>query len=255
MTPVSYIDGGVSRRVLLAPVTGADEAALDRTAGADAALGLLARVARDADGRPLRVETLTVSDADRMLAAVYSDLYGDQVDCRVTCRACGHPYQFALSLTELTGAQDAERPAPEPDGAWTLPDDRRVRAPTVADMASTPEPKALLAQLLLEGAPEDDEGGLEAFLERAAPLLSIDLETPCPHCGNPETARFDLAHYLATRLAGERGFLVRETHLIAKTYGWSLSEILALTREDRRAYASLIEAERAAALRPGRRLA
>ena len=90
------------------------------------------------------------------------------------------------------------------------------------------------------------------FLERAAPVMSFDLDAPCPHCNAAELVRFDLARYLAVRLAAERPFLLRETHLIASRYGWSHGEIMALSRTDRRAYAGLIEAERASAQRPRR---
>src|SRR5690349_4938584 len=98
MRSVTYMDGGAPHRAVIAPVTGADEAALDAGGQAPASVELLRRLARDPQGRPLAVERLSVSDTDRMLAAVYDDLYGDDVDCRVACRACGEPYQFALSL-------------------------------------------------------------------------------------------------------------------------------------------------------------
>ena len=75
-------------------------------------------------------DDLTVSDIDRLLAALYDTLYGDRAECRARCRACGDRYEFTLSLGELVAQQDAERPgAPDEDGAWTLPDGRRVRAP------------------------------------------------------------------------------------------------------------------------------
>ncbi|MGZ8361790.1 MAG: hypothetical protein ACXWUX_14825 [Allosphingosinicella sp.] len=242
------------RTALLAPVTGADEAAV-ADGGAHAALALLRRIARDADGAPLRVEALTVSAADRLLAAVYRDLYDNQAECRLDCGACGQAYQFTLDLAEVIAVQDGERPdPPDDDGAWALPDGRRVRAPTLADIAAAPGPQALVARLLVAGEPATDETGLQAFLERAAPVLSLDLDSDCPHCGAHEAVRFDLACYLGARLAGEHAFLVREAHLIAGRYGWSLGEIYSLSRRDRRAYAGLIEAERASGQRAARRL-
>jgi len=254
MRAVAYQDGQATRTAWLSPVTGADEAAIEADGGT-ASFGLLRRIARDADGTPLRLDALTVSAADRLLAAIYRDLYDDQAECRLSCAACGQPFQFVLDLREVIAAQDAERPGPPgDDGAWPLPDGRRVRAPTLGDVATAPEPRELIARLLVAGAPAADETALQAFLERAAPVLALDLEADCPHCESHETARFDLAHYLGARLAGERAFLIREVHLIASRYGWDLADIYRLSRRDRRAYAGLIEAERASGQRSARRL-
>jgi hypothetical protein len=224
----------------LRPLTGRDELALDATA-AWAALDLVARLAPDLDVRALDVTT-----ADRLVAALYRRLYGDACDCRVRCAACGEAYGFELSLREVTAAQDRDRPRPDfADGSWSLSDGRRVRAPRVADLALAPD--ELLARLVIAGGRGDAD--VLAFLERAAPTLALDLAAPCPHCGAAQDVRFDLARYLVQRLAGERPFLLREVHLIAARYGWSLAEILDLSRDDRRAFAGLIEAERATANR------
>lgn len=244
---------GRSLRVVLSALTGADEAALDAS-GPGAAFDLLRRLALDEAGAALDVDALTVSAADRLLAALYRELYDDRAECRLRCRGCGESYEFTLRLSELMAAQDAEHPGPaDADGCWTLADGRRVRAPRVADTAAAGSPGDLLARLVVDGEPDADPGAVSEFLERAAPLLSLDLAAACPHCARGETVRFDLAEYLGARLAGERPFLLREVHLIASRYGWSHREILALSRADRRAFAGLIEAERASAQRPARR--
>ncbi len=219
----------------LRPLTGADELSLAGT-GQTAALGLLAGLA-DRD-----ISELTVSQADRALAGLYTMLYGAQAECRATCVACGEGYEFTLDLPQIIAQQDADRPdPPDADGVWTMDDGTRVRAPTPADMKGDPDRLALA--LTLNGTADPAEIG--AFLDRAAPVLTLDLAASCAHCGAEAEVRFDLAAYITKRLAAERPFLIRETHLIASRYGWSHGEIMALTRDDRRAYAGLIETERA----------
>jgi hypothetical protein len=245
---------GVAREVLLAPLTGADEAALDGAAGPELTLSLLRRLGREADGGPLALDGLAVSQADRLAAWLYRDLYGDCAECRARCADCGEDYEFAIDVAALIARQDGERPGPpDGDGFWALADGRRVRAPTLADLAAADGPDALLGRLVAGGDPAADPDRVTAFLETAAPLLSIDVDAACPHCARGQNVRFDLAHYLAARLAGERPFLVREIHLLASRYGWGLAEILALSRADRRAFAALIESERAAGARALRR--
>lgn len=220
----------------LRPLTGADELALVGI-GPVPALALLKRLADGTD-----VTGLTVCQADRALAQIYLMLYGPQAECRAACKFCGENYEFTLDLPEIIAKQDAERPAP-PDigGAWTLPSGTRVREPTHADLAD--DPATLAARLTLKGEASADEVG--AFLETASPVLTINMDAQCPDCQAAAQLRFDLSNYLTRRLSAEHPFLVRETHLIASRYGWSHGEIMALTRDDRRAYAGLIEAERA----------
>lgn len=243
-------DGEAPRSVRLRPITGRDELAVTAY-DYSSVHGLVSRLASGSSGPALDLGQLTVSEIDRLLAALYDMLYGDSAECRVRCGGCGEAYEFTLSLSQMIAAQDAERPdPPDADGAWTLPDGRRVRAPRLEDLEVAGTPGALLERLLLSSDAPADTEALSAFLERAAPVLSLDLDAACPHCAAAERVRFDLAHYLAARLAGERPFLVRETHLIASRYGWSHGEIMDLSRDDRRAYAGLIEAERASAQRP-----
>lgn len=230
--------------VRLRPLIGEDELALAPEDPA-AATTLLARLASDAAGVPLDMATLSVSRCDRLLGALYGMLYGPRAECRCRCTACAEAYEFTLALPEMIAAQDAERPAPSAvDGAWPLPDGRRVRAPTLGDLAAAATSDALLARLVLAGDAAAAPEAVTAFLERAAPVLSLDLDAACPHCGAAQAVRFDLGRYLAQRIAAERPFLLRETHLIASRYTWSQDEIMRLAREDRRAFAALIEAER-----------
>jgi hypothetical protein len=220
----------------LRPLTGADELALAGV-GVAPALALLERLADGAD-----VAALTVCQADRALAEIYLMLYGPRAECRVACESCGETYEFTLDLPQIIAKQDAERPSqPDIEGVWTLPGGTRVRAPTQTDLVG--DPATLAARLTLEGEASVDAIG--AFLETASPVLTIDMDARCPDCGTAAQLRFDLSNYLTRRLAAEHPFLVRETHLIASRYGWSHGEIMALTRDDRRAYAGLIEAERA----------
>ena len=115
-----------------------------------------------------------------------------------------------------------------------------------ADLDAARTAAELLARLVVEGEASDTGAEVTRFLERAAPVLDLELDAACPECGSAGTPRFDLATFLAARLAAERPFLVRETHWIASRYGWSHDEIMSLPREDRRAYAGLVEAERSA---------
>jgi hypothetical protein len=201
------------------------------------------------------VGALTITDHDHLLADVFISLYGDQIEARTQCSTCLEPLDISLSLGALRAASpDVETTlsGPDRDGIFTMPDDRRIRRPTVADLEAAiacGDPAALRRACVVAGDPDAEPEALDAAIELAAPALARELMANCPHCNTTQRVRFDLATFLVASLARERPFLLREMHLLGRAYGWSLTEILSLGRDDRRALARLCESERAAARR------
>ena len=200
-----------------------------------------------ADGRALATASLTVGEFDAALAHLYRALYGHQVPCEACCTVCGEGFEFTLDLDSMQSALAAETAGFEvADGVVTdRQSGRRFRLPTLGDLATLDRDgaEAWLRELLLEGAFAPH---LEDEIARATPVLTQDVAAPCPECGAKNRVRFDLARYLVQSVEGEAAFLWREVHLIAERYGWSLDEILSLTRPVRRQLAGLIVSERSA---------
>lgn len=232
-------------RVALARVSGEEETWLS-PGRAGEATRLLAALLRDGTLDPA---ALPVTVHDRLLAAVFRAEIGDTARCRATCSACGTPFEFALPIDAVTAKQDSEAAAAGAvgeDGRWRF-DGLSIRAPTLHDAASG-DAQALLAAVCAPEPAPSQRDAVVAFLDRAAPVLTLDLDARCPSCDASQQVAFDLPRFLVGALAVERPFLVREVHLIAARYGWSRAEILAMPRDDRRAFAALIESERRAAL-------
>jgi hypothetical protein len=237
------------RRLRLRALSGADEFLLYPGEPRAATLLLRRLLVDGAD-----VDALNVAEYDHLLAEVFDALYGDRVEARTRCNACSEPLEISLSLAALAAAPDVEIELSGPDerGVFGLPDGRRIRPPTIADLdraVGSGGTAALRRACVVAGDPDADPETLEAALEAAAPALTRDVAATCPHCAATQEVRFDLAAFLVASLARERPFLLREMHLLARAYGWSLTEILSLNRDDRRTLARLCEAERAAARR------
>lgn len=235
---------------LLRPMDGHSEAAIVADRPGMATL-LLERLVVGGEGEAVDVRALPVAVHDRLLASLYTLEYGENVSCQASCAACAQPFQFRFALPALLASQDqaaAEAGSPGGDGCWEAPSGVRLRPPDLRDAAAG-APEGLLARIAQSPVPAEEVEALAAFLEKASPILAIDLDTACPGCGASQSVAFDLARFLVRALAGERPFLIREIHLIAARYGWSHSEIMALPRADRRAFATLVESERSASLR------
>ncbi len=214
-----------------------------------AAVRLAENLATDETGTTATLGDWPVAAFDRLLLEIYVALYGTHAECRALCRSCGEGFEFDLHPRDIAAGQDADAetvPAPDAGGWWRLRDGFEVRAPRMSDVANG-DRQALVRAVTRGDAVDTEEA--EAFLERAAPVLDLDISAMCPNCDADQQVRFSLADYLVAALANERPFLIRETHLLASQYGWPHREILDLSRDDRRAYAALIESERAASQR------
>jgi hypothetical protein len=196
---------------------------------------------------PGAAASLAISERDRLLGAVYRHHFGDDVEGTQRCHTCREPFELRFSLAGLLASLE-ERGEADDEGVFRLPDGRRFRLPTTLDRRRTiglPAERAarqLLAGCLLDGEPqgEADAEIIQAAMEAAGPMLDLDLDASCPVCGADQEVRFDVVRHLVGVLAAERRWLTREVHCLARAYGWSHTEILALPRSERRSYVRLV---------------
>lgn len=242
----------------LRPLCGHDEAYLDHI-GSVEAIAFLDRLLVEAPGTTVSPGTagqLAVCDCDRLFAAIYLKYFGEWVESTVTCSDCNKAFELSFPLRDLManlagGAAD-KADGPDEEGIYVLRDGRRFRLPTADDQHSVmglgaeESVAALLARCVVEGDATKDPDLLQTAMDEVGGVLDLDLDAACPECGTAQAVRFDIQAYLLRALSYERRFLSHEVHRIATSYGWGYEEILNLTREDRRTFARLIEADQTA---------
>jgi hypothetical protein len=249
------LQGG--RWARLRSLCGHDEAFIDGAGSIDS-VEFLGRLLVDTPGTtvgPRRAKELAVSDCDRLFAAIYLKYFGEQIEGSALCQNCNEPFESSFSLRDLMASMEdavaATATGPDEGGIYTLPDGRRFRLPTAYDhnsvtgLGTEKATAALLERCVLEGDPMESPEIIQTAMEEVGPVLDLDLEAICPNCGALQSVWFDVQKYLSRALADEKPFLNHEVHLIAMAYGWSHEEILSLTREDRRGFVRLIEADQA----------
>ena len=84
---------------------------------------------------------------------------------------------------------------------------------------------------------------IERHMEEAAPQVDLILTAHCPECNHEFTVPFDLQGFFLAECQTSREFLYREVHKLAYHYHWSEHEILALPREKRRKYMTILAEE------------
>lgn len=248
---------GSPRRVYLRELVGYDE--LSNGSAVELIDGLL--VDRPgAAARPGEARRLTLSEVDRVLAAVYRALYGDVVRCHVTCPDCGSSYELSFTLSDMWDALTETTPDDEDLlAALEGPDGHgvhrlgllRFRLPTGEDLTEVAglEPdasvSALRALCVIDeagdgGGPPRFEDGLDRVMSLVGPTLDTDLDGVCPECGAEQAVPFRIDEFLFAALRRESALLAREVHELARAYRWSRREILEMPRRERRQHAGLV---------------
>jgi hypothetical protein len=205
-------------------------------------------------GAPGDPDDLPVGRRDALLLGLYRDSFGDRIDAVSSCPACGVVVELAASCA---GLLSATAPAPvtpvDIDGyhvVW-----RPVTGADLSSIADTDLPdgaaESLLRRCTLEargpsGAVPDGElpapvrAAVVDAMARADPDAEIVFAVYCPECGEKWESQLDVASFVWTRVRALAHRVLREVHTLARAYGWTEPEVLALSEPRRAAYLRLV---------------
>lgn len=206
----------------------------------DRALTLLALSAPEGTDRSL-VADLPIGERDERLLALRARLFGPRLVATTSCVRCGE----RVELEFLTS--DVSRPAAAAAPGAAIPDTPAVRPLTSRDLAAAADcvgveqAREMLAARCLVGVVNDIERSVVArALEQADPGALRVLEVRCPGCGHAWECDFDVAAYFWIEIEAAALRLLRDVHVLARGYGWSEQDILAMSPQRRRAYLELV---------------
>jgi len=248
-----------SRAAILREITGVEEQQVSGTTTLDA-MQLLERLLVEIPGSLQRNDLvqLTACDRDRLLAAIYSRIYGGRVDSSTICTACGELFDLHFDLTDLIdtllSSTETELIQTQPDRSYLLPGGIRFRLPTAEDemaaigMSQEDAEKLLLQRCMRSpetwGTVKDVEGllaNIQSAMAAVAPVVATELDAKCPECSHIQEVHFDLQHFLLQALCNDHDQLMQDLHILASAYGWGLNEILGLARSQRKTLVAKVE--------------
>lgn len=243
----SRVQEGVAAGFAIRELSGRDEMLLSGRDTATAVRLLDAVIVERPEPWSGPADALPAPVRDALLAELHTLQVGPRVDGSPQCDACGEPFDLEFEFRELLDVLHEDLPTAR-DGAYETPRGR-VRAPTAADelavAAADPEQAAsiLVSRCVLQGDPSADLDGWLVDIEEISPVARLDIDTRCPGCSTPQKVPFDLQQYVLESLAQHTQNLMYETHRLASAYGWSLDEILSLSRVQRQHLVGLVEAD------------
>lgn len=196
------------------------------------------------------------------LLELRSRLFGQAQPLRCNCPRCGAISEFSidcegLSRNLLPAAEASQPQRLEAEGYhvdFRLPDVTDLRAVSSGSAAEAGFVGALLQRCVSRCERDDGSGcqpqelpatvaqALSRRMEELEPGASVSFELICPACGESWSAWLDVGAVLWSELQARAERLLLDIDALARAYGWSEAEVLALSPTRRAAYLQLVGA-------------
>jgi hypothetical protein len=215
---------------------------LDR--GLLAVRALLARPGEDS------VADWPLGRRNEALARLHANYFGPALQGWTECAQCGEKLEFTVDCGTLIERQQVRvrRPIVVKGQTFRVPASRDL-----ARVAGEPDAGAAamrLAELCRVDGSADREASwsreemeeLGQQMSEADPLAEILLSLACPVCEAMREQALDLPAFLWAELEALVKRMLHEIHILASCYGWSETEILALSENRRAMYVQMVQA-------------
>jgi hypothetical protein len=192
-------------------------------------------------------ESLPVGVRDRLLLTLRIRTFGRMMAVRSWCPKCNLELEAEVDLGAILVGHADEPPETvliEIDGEPVevrLPSSRDLRA--VCDLGPEEAERTLFHSCVdgsHEAVGENARQAVAEALGTADPLVNIELEFQCSRCGEASEKLFDILDCFWREIEDGARRTAAEVHLLASAYGWTESDILALSPARRSLYLSLV---------------
>lgn len=224
----------------------------------DRALTILSAGMSDEDRH--KPASLRVGERDKQLLLLRRNLFGDTMPGMATCPQCTSRLEFDISIKNIL--EEVEQTDQNTDEITIDEYSIRIRYPNSYDLAAIAGDENhdnaiwnLMKRCISvsAGVRENDSidvGDLPApvlekisrELETGDPFSSISFLLACPDCRHRWKTILDIGAYFWEEIRIEAIRLLRDIHLLARSYGWTEKDILSIPPERRQLYLDMITA-------------
>ncbi|WP_321796820.1 hypothetical protein [Caballeronia sp. J97] len=199
----------------------------------------------------------SLSARNAALLALRARLFGATQRLVAACPGCAAQLEFEIDCGALARSL---LPAPDAAGAhelrhggyrivYRVPESGDLRAAANADDFATALLRRCVAQCELGGIahavdtlPDEVTDALSDALDALEPGTCVDFDLRCVDCGVQWNAPMDCAAVLYGEVRARAEALLVEVDALARAYGWSEAQVLALSPTRRAAYLQLVGA-------------
>lgn len=203
-----------------------------------------------------QLSALSIGQRDGHLMTLREWTFGDRIESVAHCPRCGEALELNFSLDDI---RVPSPPDLSPD--WWLDQDGyrvRYRVANSADLdivGACPDPfeaqEMILSRCLLEFAgpasvpvdtplPESVTRAVITAMAEHDPQAEVQLALNCPSCHHPWSVGFDIGAFFWSEITVWARRVLWEVHRLARVYGWSEADILALSPLRRQAYLEMV---------------
>ncbi|MFM0053353.1 hypothetical protein [Caballeronia grimmiae] len=200
----------------------------------------------------------SLSARNAAMLALRARLFGATQRLVATCPACAAQLEFEIDCDALSRSL---LPSPDAVGVHELRcGGYRIayRVPEISDWRAAAKSDDFAMTLLrrsvvqceldgiahtVDGLPDEVTNALSDALEALEPGTHVEFELRCVDCGAPWNAPMDCAAVLYGEVRARAEALLVEVDALARAYGWSEAQVLALSPTRRSAYLQLVGAD------------
>ena len=199
---------------------------------------------------------LSLGERDRRLLHLREQTFGSALDACAECSACGERVEFSLA-TDSIGVQSG---IAAPNGRFRVDDvELSLRPPDSNDLialfscSDVQSARVRLIERCIVEPVHDGKaiaaGALPATVVAFAaarmteldPQLEVLIDLRCPTCEAARQINLDIAAFFWSEIAACAKRLLYEIHLLARTYCWRESDILAMSAWRRQCYLAMVQ--------------
>lgn len=191
---------------------------------------------------------LSLGAINRALLRLRETCFGSRISAYVDCEHCGERMEITLDTGQLLeDVNEKDTPA-----EFEI-SNHRFRVPCSRDLATIALERdikeasvKLLEQCCLSHPDNTDLGfssivaEVETIMANLDPEANINLALTCEDCGESLLADFNIGALLWDEIDALARSLLAEVHSLARAYGWTESEILALSPQRRATYLGMV---------------
>ena len=200
----------------------------------------------------------TLGERNARLAALHAQLFGRELDLLSHCPACAAAAQFSGDCEVLAGTVSAEAAATHRLAVGDHLIEFRLPVADDVNAASRHEDAEEFARALLERCvvactcagvevlpsrlPLAALDALSQRMEVLDPAASVSFALECPQCASHWSAPLDLAQVVWQKLQAAAERLLLDVDTLARSYGWTERDVMALSATRRAAYVQMAAA-------------